>query len=134
MNERRVYVVTEGRYSGYHIEAVFEKLEDAEVAAKMCGGEVETYPLNGKPGDPVTVYSVEIDGDGNEVGRWENTWLPWDANEPWVMEGRGWLYLLPGGPPAGACGQSTRGYDVALKIARDKLAEAKYDAEKGMRG
>jgi hypothetical protein len=39
----KVYVVTEGCYSDYHIEAVFTDLEQAEIYCATHKGDIEEY-------------------------------------------------------------------------------------------
>ena len=126
MQERPiVYVVTEGEYSDYHIVAVFSDRESAQALVDVKDPndydkrQIEEYWLNGGPVAQLTEYRVWVDKNGVETGRNETT-KP-DTKPDEVTE-QSWNM---GRYQGGAGAMSTRGYDVALKIARDKLAEQK---------
>lgn len=112
MKKDKVYIVTDGSYSDYHIVAVFADEKLANEFANAGGGGVEVYDVKTGMPEKVTHYSVEIDAEGNETRRW--AYSEWDfEKEP----ERAWKMGAPGYRAV-----SYRGYDVALKAARDKLA------------
>ncbi len=51
-----VYVVTDGEYSDYHIEAVFTNKEQAEIYAAIYGYNVEEYETDEIKIDPQELY------------------------------------------------------------------------------
>lgn len=133
----KVYVVTDGVYSDYHIVAAYstrEKAEECVATIKRAAKEREEaedvgdYSMGAiycdEPGvkefelDPgnerVLLYCVVVDGDGNEKQRNERLRYPWQKDEETQSFGR-----------AGAFGVSPRSYEVALKAARDALYEWK---------
>lgn len=113
MMKDKVCVVTEGSYSDYHILAVFAEKKLADQFAEAAGGSVEVYNIRTGMPERATCYSVMIDAEGNETSRWSH--FDWDfEKEP----ERAWKTGVPGFMAA-----SYRGYDVALKAARDALAQ-----------
>ena len=54
-----IYVLTDGDYSDYHIEAVFTNKEKAEKIAEEYGFDMEEY-INGKIDYDGHYYSVEL--------------------------------------------------------------------------
>jgi hypothetical protein len=111
----KVYVVTQGEYSDYSIEAVTLDRKVAKAIVERISGaktRVETYDLYDKDSSlaPITYYRVYVDKDGNETRRWITTHHPWDdmVQETW------------GNRQVGFGAASARGFDVALKAARDK--------------
>lgn len=124
MNNDKVYIVTKGEYSDYHIMAAFANKSTAEEFAKKATGpydeaRVETYDLRGDMPKQITRYFVEVDSDGNVVQK--STWKQWDFERE--KEKGTAVYRDHHGLHCWA--SSYRGYDVATKAARDKLAQWK---------
>lgn len=130
----KVYVVTAGSYSDYRIEAVFSSRKKAQdyqdyIDAKSQKlrlknhyyeefNDIEEYTLNDPP-TFMSVYCVHIDMEGTETGRFHNMRKTTEYTE-----------ARHNGPVRirrneNITGISTRSFDVALKAARDKLAEVK---------
>lgn len=67
----KVYVITEGCYSNYHICGVALNEEKAEKIAKLCHGEVEEYDTQGWSQflQGGTAYNVWVFGDGTTTVR-----------------------------------------------------------------
>lgn len=147
---REIYAVSVGDYSDYQVLALFEQRKDAEEFVKhlrkfSSSKWMDTYEQTGNasveagivddddegdyyiyasdayveqkliygPGEtpkPVAVYCVRVDRSGKETNRWLHQEWPWDVN---------YEYVYADHDGATAC--STRGYDAALKAARDKL-------------
>lgn len=70
---KKVYIITKGVYSDYHICAV---TSDKNMAEKLCRvytdndrhkARIEEYDLNERPEDVRIMYCVEITDDGVEV-------------------------------------------------------------------
>jgi hypothetical protein len=133
-----IYVVSRGSYSDYRVLCA---APDKATAEELCAAlnshthncyeqaTVEELPLvrNVKELGPVTVYIAFIDARSGEIvdanPRTQYAY-PWDSG----MDTR---YLA--GTYKGhdmVRGASTRGYDEAIKAARDHLAE--YKAQKGL--
>lgn len=137
MKRTKVYIVTDGDYSDYHIVAVFSTQAKADEciatmkgAAKGCQDAEESgdfslgylfcddprvtvFDLD--PGNErVTQYCVMVDGEGRETNREVRMRYPWQLDDETRSFGA-----------TGAIGVSPRGYDVALKGARDALYEWK---------
>jgi hypothetical protein len=125
---KKVYIVTSGSYSDYSIDRVFDDKVLADEYVRIHtehGGydmRVEEYDVNAALPRIEIIYTVEVDETGEEVCRRSSA-----CDEPeWTShESSGESYRRD----AIARGGSTRGYDVALKIARDKLAEMKAQRE-----
>ena len=123
----KVYVVSSGEYSDYgvHFVCLDKKLAQACADAlnkepgRYSKFEVEERQVIRSLDDltPIRWYRVEIDLDGTERRRYHSDQRPWDQ---WWKDGEG------GWAPAGfAYGVSNRGYDQALKAARDNAARHK---------
>ena len=116
---KEVYIVTEGCYSDYRIEAVFSDRAKADEFVEFRNlyehgsyYQVETWPVDSaKCGD--IVYCVWVNRSGECVEQ-QTEVREHSEPEDYVHSRGGTIYA-----------ESTRGYDVALKIARDKLAEIK---------
>lgn len=61
-----IYVLTDGDYSDYHIEAVFTNKEKAEKIAEEYGFDMEEY-INGKIDYDGHYYSVELNQLGEVI-------------------------------------------------------------------
>jgi len=126
----KVYLLTAGEYSDYQVLAVCRTRELAEFLAKRVGKHkreevrVEEYPLVKSVDEfiPLTIYFVRIDTEGNEVHRRTYHEMFFGEAAPDDIESLGWPTSADA---TGAFGCSSRGYDAALKAARDKLAEFK---------
>jgi len=131
-NMKTIYVVTSGEYSDCSVHVICLTRELAEtVAAKINAHTnhydaevtVEEKPLAESADDVHTVvyYIVEIDADGRELDR--RTFDSWSCYESPIETRVGTPLYGPGAILAR--GVSERGYDVALKAARDALATHK---------
>lgn len=118
-----VYVVTQGEYSDYRIVGVYSTKEAAEALCKKLNtrkyhdeAQVEEYGVDNIAYG--SKYIVRVTDTGEEVERYTvedvNDTLSERAEKAWK---------------GGILGMSTRGYDAALKVARDRLAQLK--AEEG---
>jgi hypothetical protein len=115
----KVYLVASGEYSDYSIEAVSldrkvaKAIVDRINAAEHYGSDarIETRELYDKASslELITYYRVEVSPDGTEQRRWITTHHPWDGyiQETW-------------GNATYSAAASPRGFDVALKAARDR--------------
>lgn len=129
----RVYIITEGTYSDYHICAVCLDKEKAEILAKKVCGEVEEYET--KDADilckKIPYYSIEIDVKTGKILRAEQRSVEdsdyydgyakgWDRCEPIQKNGKVIIcfntYV------------KAEEEEKAIKIARDKWAEYKARA------
>ena len=87
---KKIYVVTEGEYSDYHICGVFSSRYHAQQAIKKLGGGLDVWVLDSV--DPATfklnIYSVIMTRNGNteECTRLEFDWTSFG----WAMETRIW--------------------------------------------
>src|SRR5690606_20318888 len=125
MEQRKVFVVTAGWYSDYRILGIFAEESVAQRVADEFNqrrpaddAQVEVYPLLDDVPPPVTMYRVWVDTDGNEVRRDIKVVMFGDYD---YEEGERSSRTAS----KGAFGQSPRGFDVALKIARDRLYQEK---------
>lgn len=119
---RTVWGVTRGEYSDYAVEFLFDSREEAERAAEQMRHSrsetinVEEFHLLSSASEVVvqTTFYVVVDADGREVHRWSYTNCglgPLSEQETATRQHDGRYF-----------GSSTRGYDVALKAARDRRA------------
>jgi hypothetical protein len=124
--EGTVYVVTSGSYSGHRIKCVFSDKAVADEYARVHnqhGGDdfgVEEYVLDSAIPRTEVKYCVTIDANGDEIRRYTGMKVeptPERLADEWYAYDLGTRREFYGG--------SFRGYDVALNIARDKLAEYK---------
>ena len=120
-----VYIVTVGEYSDYRIAAVFDKEEKARKYCDKNNGNyfgeyrVEVYPLNNPDtakNKPIT--AVKINTDGEVIESIEDTYWHTGYTSGYDTEKIECVW-----------GNSTRGYDVALKVARDKLNRIQAEKE-----
>jgi hypothetical protein len=126
-----IYIVIEGSYNDYFIVGVFSDKVVAEKCAEsrhntalyVGGARVEEYYLNSGPIPQRIWYEVTIDTQGEEVGRREYSE---EINQPGIdkEDPKIWELWAYGGWRGISAG-SYRGYNVALKVAHDKLAEIK---------
>jgi hypothetical protein len=146
----KVYGVARGAYSDYRVEFICPTKEIAEaLIAKLNGGrkaydEDEDYQWGSGSDYRLAEFSmvtdiadvvrppswrVWIDTDGNVV---TEDYEEQDTLNQWaVLEDNDIATQINGvysQPTAAVCGSSYRGRDVALKVARDKLAEIKAAA------
>lgn len=133
----KVYIVTDGDYSDYHIVAVFStqaKADECVATMKRANKECQDAEERGDfsldyffcddprvtvfdldPGNErVSLYCIAVDGEGRETNREVRLRYPWQRDDETRCFGAG-----------GAVGVSPRGYEVALKAARDALYEWK---------
>lgn len=63
MEAKKIYIVTEGSYSEYHIEAVFSTREKAEefMDTKDDEAEIEEFPLDAPVERNVTTWEIGLD-------------------------------------------------------------------------
>jgi hypothetical protein len=125
VSEQPIYVVTAGQYSDYHICGVFSTEEQAEAfrqqhakANPRYDARIELYHLDAPEMDKegVQLYVVHVDADG------KITEMHTEGSEYRELGGA-YAWGLPGEEQAVA--SSSRGFDVAAKIARDELAALK---------
>jgi hypothetical protein len=127
----KVYILTTGSYSDYHIVATFSTRELAEEAKKFCGddcAEIEEYELDSlqipvhPPGQ--TAWAVNIDTKGArppwicQVNNLERTFTPSSEFRP-----RSGYYVV---------GCWARDEEHAKKIALDKYYQWKYEVSQGV--
>ena len=123
---KTVYLVTEGSYSDYSVVAAsMDKTIAEKLLSMKRGDDIEEYKLIESEDDlrEITYYVVVVDLAGKVV-RTEIQRLPaWKKTiaNPYIMEynhlARTMLVVY----------RSTRSADVALKAARDLLAEFKHE-------
>lgn len=109
---KKVYVITKGAYSDYHICAVAATKEIAEKLCRACSdnrGEahIEEYDLNENAEDVRIMYYVELDCGDVEVNidLYENKENAWGGKDYFAA------YVL------------AKDQDHAVKIAQDRRAE-----------
>lgn len=112
----KVYVVTEGSYSDYHIEAVKLSIEEAAEISQRVGGNIEEYDTENNEGhwNYIDKYEVELNGD---TGGLYNC-IEGETESPkgfYEFEGKSIFRIVVW----------ARNTEHAVKIARDKLAEEK---------
>ena len=79
----KVYIVTSGDYSAYHIERVFQSKEKAEIYAKARNkfSSIETFELSDDCIDKLTVTGKFLRGD-IAIGKAPEVWLDYDCRYP----------------------------------------------------
>lgn len=125
--------VVHGEYSDYRVDAICSTAEVASALADRLnahGKDAHPYPYRAEEFEFVSdvtttwygrLYHVTVNDEGTESTRWSeachefNGVAPEDSADAWRARSVG----------AGAC--STRGFDVALKAARDALARLKAE-------
>lgn len=127
---KAIWAVSSGSYSDYGVicvcpskaiaEAVAKKINDSGDSYSYETARPEAFPLVSSLDEMFTysIYCVETDGTGAETRRWTAKARSWDR---YTLESAAWN---PGGG-ARSRGVSRRGYDEALKAARDELAKHK---------
>ena len=113
----KIYVVTDGGYSCYHIEAVFLSKKEAELYVAVHGGQVEEYETsdgNTKiDKDDCVGYFYHTDATGTHLHPWH---YPMLKSEGVVKELSSGIWL------------PEDNFEKAKKIYQDKLAQV--EAEK----
>jgi len=117
----KVYVVTSGEYSDYHIVAVYQSRKLAEQCAKLGReAEVEEWPIRTGLPKKLANFSCELDKNHNDVESSRNLWedLVWpnEMNDVNVHD-NGYFLRVDGYNP-----------DKVKKVFADRVA--KYKAEK----
>ena len=79
----KVYIITSGDYSDYHIERVFQSKEKTEIYAKARNkfASIETFELSDDCIDKLTVTGKFLRGD-IAIGRAPGVWLDYDCRHP----------------------------------------------------
>ena len=108
---QKVYVVTEGEYSDYHIEAVSLDKEWAEAYAKRRGGNVEEYTLEEERRLCTTMYEVIFIGQ-SIYSVLERKGQEYNCDEKIIGDDEKMIILV-----------IAKDKDHARKIAQDKRAE-----------
>lgn len=134
--DKKVWFISSGNYSDYSPNfACPDEATANEIAARMNAIEGDgTYQVEslGMISDlselqADTTYYVFIDMGGNETSRHQSSNAIFSAERPaesiYAREQSGFRHM-----PDRVQAHSNRGYDVALKAARDKLAEVKARA------
>ena len=127
---KKAYVVTNGDYSGYRIIGVFTSKALAKKAVGLFDRDdsynsagIEEWLLDGRP-QMRRYYTVEIlRSDGSEIYRWDYAHFVADH-----LDEDESVRCANARSKDVVFGMSTRGYDQALKIARDH--RTKLDAKK----
>lgn len=130
---KTVYALSSGEYSSYHVavicldKALAERLrEKANLGRTYDRYDVEEFKLVESEGDLVVIkeHIVEVDSTGRKASyRTEIKHFWGDVTREDVGSCR-----LGQQDGSGAIGWSAKGYQEALKAARDKLAEYKEAA------
>jgi competence CoiA-like predicted nuclease len=127
----KAYIVTQGSHSDYTIAAIFANKEMAEqhiaTASKLAThhnfNDVEEWEVNSTLPPHRVSYRVQIDLDGEVVYKTSDVeWSPTDEPVENVQES-----YLSGARETSFWAISYRGFDVATKAARDKLAQWKAE-------
>lgn len=111
---KKVYVITKGNYSDYHICAVASNMETAEHLRKYYSSEIdgnariEEYDLNGKTNDVRLMYRVEFR---------KGVFMSVDTGE---YENQEYVYA---GPLFTVIYVKAADEAHAVKIAQDRMAE-----------
>ena len=126
-----IYGIVSGEYSDYSVHFTVADEETAgKIVAKLNAGkdawdrfESEKFILIESETDvfTTTIFCVETNAEGFEVRRWTYEENSWEDSRQRLSNA--WYSSINGG----ICGRgaSERGYDVALKIAQDKIKEFK---------
>jgi hypothetical protein len=120
----KVWVVTSGQYSDYGIDCIFDSKEKADTYVEFQRkydrytdvNEPFEMTLN-KPDEQKVVYVVKINFSGEEIERY-TLLQPTTYDNEYATDWQGEVTSF-----------SSRGYDVALKIARDELMMLKAQRE-----
>lgn len=119
---KKVYLIESGEYSDYRVDYVVASKKVAKTICERLNRVDDRYDVSERvliespdDGEIKTMFYVRTDAHGTELERW--TYTRHGSSEQ--FEDNGWAARWAAG------GQSCRGHDVALKIARDKLAEVK---------
>lgn len=130
MTQKTIWAVSSGSYSDYGVHAICSSKRIAEEVAERLGAEVEEFPYvtNASQTWSKLTYYVYINAKGEVVRRFDARSGGLGEQPPASPE-YAWTYG-PYGQSDGsvAYGCSDRGFEVALKAARDKLAQS--NAEK----
>ena len=125
-----VYVITEGDYSDYHIVAVCSTRKKAKALAaklkrlKEIDGDhqIEEYPIDEEPRRE-NVWRCNLNVDTGEVSHeWKMAPLLW-GDAAYKDDSGYWQYSESNRLVRQVYGESTRGPDVARKIAFDKRTQ-----------
>jgi hypothetical protein len=124
----KLYAVTEGIYSDYHIVALCSDKSRAELIAKCCGGHVEEYNDGARIDLNQLLFEVLLD----ENGECENVLECDDVTKMDTLFNSGydyrWKINIAGGGKYSTF-VSTNNVYLAIKIARDRLAQYKAERE-----
>lgn len=124
--QKKVYVVMSGQYSDRGIDAIYDDRALAEKHVETHNQHngntayVHEWPVNQRLLQNRVLYQVILDEWGDVVSQWSAIeWSPDSPAQdctPWVDEEdkRVW-------------GKSYRGFNIAIKSARDKLAQWKAE-------
>ena len=133
MNEKKVFIVTSGEYSDYHIDAVFSNRRDAEI---FCANHDKGF--YGSP--EIEEYEIDIDVSQMDAdivyayvvrdGKIESTDIIRKSKIKKFQENAkymdNWYKRMENKKGKGICVFLTKpNKSKALKIAQDKLAEQK---------
>ena len=129
---KKIWAITSGEYSSYGIFCVCASREIAEtVAARLNGSgrqeyDVEEFDLLESDGEVsmAPVYRVHVDDQGRETNRW--SYVRYALGRDLVLDPEGGEVM--NSVYGKAVGVSHRGYEEALKSARDVLTQAKARA------
>jgi hypothetical protein len=128
---KTAYLISTGSYSDYHVEYVCATKDVAEEILERLNRyegrdefrmEERRLLESSDELEAGIIYSVLVDKDGREVRRFSYAWH--GESEPQES-----TYRVKNWHEYEVSATSPRGYDVALKAARDVLAEGKAEAE-----
>jgi hypothetical protein len=123
----KVYIVSEGEYSDYHINGVYSTKEKAEFAHKLFGigedwdgkpVEIEEWELDALPNHPPGMFWYEVRMNENGNVEKVHTADATDANEKWTDEWRPY-----GDKRSVLFSQWAKDETHAIKIANEKRVQ-----------
>ena len=119
MTEKKIiYLVTEGEYSGYHIEGVFSSRELAEkyISGDCKDGSIEEYYLDDKA-IPLVEYEILVDNDSYKLIFTRGTYS-WEGHGHYWRDGNTYYFrvVLP---------ISKANAEVAIKVLQDWWTQVK---------
>lgn len=97
---KMVYVVTDGSYSDYGIQAVFSTKEKAEAYANKYGYRIEEFPLDQNIDRYLrgeTFYTVIMDRQGNVTSQYDDSIVGEEEtgfDRGWIQPEGKWIKIL----------------------------------------
>lgn len=88
----KVYLVTDGEYSDYHVSAVFAERSAAKAFIKIDGGRIEVWDALSEVPAQGQWYVIEEISTQKGVGRRTELHWPWESPSYFGHRRRAWNY------------------------------------------